>query len=172
MINGKEAIQIVRDYFEKARKMMPEVTDDMLCDNGDGEKIYYMNGNDSTRFDWDCNDRLCEFFMFYKSTEMGFIKVFVNKDDTINGYMYKEEYKYGDEPIRLKRERIGEGNALYLTILMDKIADQKQLWDKPIGELDFETELKWYDFADFEESEDEDVEFEDDDFEDDEEIWD
>ena len=36
---------------------MPEVADDMLADEGDGEKIYYMNGNDGIRFDWQVNGR-------------------------------------------------------------------------------------------------------------------
>lgn len=99
-----ELFDKIRDYFMEARKLMPEITDDMLCDEGDGEKIYYMNGNDGTSFDWFCNNRLCEFLMFYKSTEMGFIKVFVNSDDTITGYMYKENYKHGDKPICLTKK--------------------------------------------------------------------
>ena len=36
-------------------------------------KIYYMNGNDGTDFDWEANDRLCEFMVFHEN-EYGYIK--------------------------------------------------------------------------------------------------
>lgn len=160
MSRGNELIQKVRDYFKEARELMPEVTDDMLCDEGDGEKIYYMNGNDGTDFDWNCNDRLCEFFMFYKSTEMGFVKVFVNKDDTMDAYVYKEEYKYGDEPLKPEKVKLRKEDALYLAALMYNIADRKNLYDKPISQLDFDHEVTWGELEDMrysgEEEEDDD----------------
>ena len=121
MTKGQIIEAKIKSYFEKARAKMPDVTDEMLCGNGE---IYYMNGNDGTFFDWCCNERLCEFFMFFKSTEMGFIKVFVNNDDTITGYMYKENYNYGDDPICLEKVKISNGDALYLATLMDKMADK------------------------------------------------
>lgn len=99
-----------------------------------------MNGNDGTDFDWNCNERLCEFFMFYKSTEMGFIKVYVNNNDTLSGYIYKEDYKYGDEPTKLKVVKIPNGIALYMAALMYEMADRKTLYDKPISEIDFDYE--------------------------------
>ena len=81
-MNGRIIVNKVIEYIKKAREMFPEVTDDMLCGNG---AIYYMNGNDGTEFDWEMNGRCCEFYLFYKETEMGFLKVFVNDDDTIDG---------------------------------------------------------------------------------------
>lgn len=138
MNKGQRIIRTIRNYFEEARKQMPGVTDDMLYDEGSDEKIFYMNGNDGTDFDWGMNERCCEFFMFYKSTEMGFIKVYVNKDDTIDGYMYKEDYLYGDTPISLKETKLQEGDALYLAALLYKQADKKNLYDKPICEIDFD----------------------------------
>lgn len=148
-------IQKVREYFAMARELMPEVTDDMLYDEGDGEKIYYMNGNDGTEFDWSCNERLCEFFMFYKSTEMGFIKVYVNDDDTMTGYMYKEEYKYGDEPIKLQPVELNGDDALYFAALMNQIADRKRLYDQPISKLNFNYEVTWGELEDMRCSDDE-----------------
>lgn len=141
MTKGKLFEKKLRQYFAEARElMMPKVTDEMLCDEGDGEKIYYMNGNDGTDFDWSCNERLCEFFMFYKSTEMGFIKVFVKNDDTLSGYIYKEDYKYGDKPTELKVEKIPNGTATYMAALMYEMADRKTLYDKPISEINFDYE--------------------------------
>lgn len=154
MTRGREIEAKIRKYFENARKNMLEITDDMLCDEGDGEKVYYMNGNDGTYFDWCCNERLCEFFMFFKSTEMGFIKVFVNNDDTITGYMYKENYNYGDNQICLEKVKISNGDALYLAALMDKMADKKHLYDKPISQIDFDYEPSAWEIADMCEDED------------------
>ena len=63
-MNGLEFKREIERIFKVARKMYPSITDDMLCNNG---AIYYMNGNDSTEFDWNMNDRLCEFFVFHKN---------------------------------------------------------------------------------------------------------
>ncbi len=52
--------------------------------------------------------------MFFKSTEMGFIKVFVNNDDTITGYMYKDDYKYGDKAIELEKVENWMGEIHYI----------------------------------------------------------
>jgi hypothetical protein len=136
MSKGNELIQIVRDYFAEARKLMPEVTDDMLCDEGDGEKIYYMNGNDGTDFDWQVNNRLCEFFMFYKENEYGFIKVFVQKDGTIVGYLYGD--KGHADPVKLPVKNISKDDAKCFMNLMYQNADRQDKWDKPISQIDFE----------------------------------
>ena len=79
-MNGYEFKREIERIFKVARNMCPNVTDEMLYTNG---AIHYMNGNDSTPFDWNCNNRLCEFFIFHKN-EMGFIKAFVNSDNTID----------------------------------------------------------------------------------------
>ena len=179
MNRGQRIIGSIRNYFEEARKQMPEVTDDMLCDEGNNEKIYYMNGNDGTFFDWVMNQRCCEFFMFYKRTEMGFVKVFVNKDDTIYGYMYKEGYKYGDEPICLKKERLLDGDSVYLAALLHKKADKENIFDKPICKIDFDYKPSMMEIeemsddyedddvwdAEWYENDEEDDEFYDDDYE-------
>lgn len=77
MKNGKTLIDKVMKVIEDTRKKYPQITDDMLYGRG---AIYYMNGNDGTFFDWTVNDRCCEFFVFYRSTELGFIKLFVNSN--------------------------------------------------------------------------------------------
>ena len=57
------AIEKVKEYVNSARAEFPEITNELLDNDG---KIYYMNGNDGTDFDWDWNDRLCEFVVFGK----------------------------------------------------------------------------------------------------------
>ena len=85
-MNGYEFKREIERIFKVARSMCPNITDDMLDSNG---AIYYMNGNDSTPFDWNCNNRLCEFYVFHKN-EIGFIKAFVNSDNTIDMYIYED----------------------------------------------------------------------------------
>ena len=158
MTRGKQIEEKIRQYFKTAREKMPEITDEMLC-NENGEYIYYMNGNDGTDFDWIANGNCCEFFMFFKSTEMGFIKVYVNNDDTISGYMYKENYKWGDDAIYLDKGYLSEGDSLYLAALLYMMADRKRIYDKAINQIDFEYNPSEYEMADIngeKESEDDD----------------
>ena len=90
-----------------------------------------MNGNDGTDFDWDCNNRVCEFMKFYKSTEYGLIKVFVKRNGKIDGYLYKEEGKA--QGIELKPIYITENQAKkFMEYLMENY-DKKGLWDSIVG---------------------------------------
>ncbi len=134
-------------FFKVARKMYPSITDDMLCNNG---AIYYMNGNDSTEFDWNMNDRLCEFFVFHKNG-YGFIKACVNKDNSIDMYIFedggmKPTYKFTEEMEGLKSSSFAN--------LMNYIADDEDLWDRPIDELDWDIDtMECYDSSDEDEEE-------------------
>ena len=128
--------QILR-YIDNVREKYPQVTDEMLCGEG---VVYYMNGNDGTEFDWNWNDRCCEFFQFYKETELGFIKVYVNSDDTLSGYVWLDN-GYG-EAIHLPEERLKNGDALYLASLLYQEADGKGIWDEDIYLIDFEAKPK------------------------------
>ena len=102
-MNGLEFKREIERIFKVARKMCPNITNDMLYNNG---AIYYMNGNDGTEFDWNMNNRLCEFLVFHKN-EMGFIKAFVNMDNSIDMYIFedggmKPTYKFTEEMEGLK----------------------------------------------------------------------
>lgn len=131
MTKGESLKEIICNYFEKVRNENSNITDEMLYDNG---KIFYMNGNDGTDFDYHMNGRLCEFFIFYKN-EMGFIKVFVEADGEINGYIYFDE---GQAPgQKLKSLSIDKEDVLYLKELLEHNADQQSLWDVGIDEIDF-----------------------------------
>ena len=154
-------IEKVREYIEKARELVPNVTNDMLDSDG---AIYYMNGNDGTDFDWNANDRLCEFMVFGKDG-MGFIKVFVKKNDVMSGYIYED---CGMHPTHtLDAEELNEGEARELACQMFQITDRKGIWDAKIDTLDFNAEV--FDLLDDDEEYEE--EYDDDEDEDEDEGW-
>ena len=111
--------------------MCPNVTDDTLNNSG---AIYYMNGNDSTPFDWGWDNRLCEFCVFYKN-ETGFVKVLVKSDNSVDVYIYED----GGMSLTHKfTEHLENLKALDFASLMNKIADMHELWDRPINELNWD----------------------------------
>ena len=132
-MNGTEFKREIERIFSTARAMCPNITDDMLDTNG---AIYYMNGNDGTPFDWDCNDRLCEFYIFHKN-EKGFIKAFVDRDNTVDIYIYEDG---GWSPTHKFSETLQNVKAYSFAKLMNYIADEECLWDKPIDELDWDVD--------------------------------
>lgn len=132
-MNGYEYKREIERIFKVARKMYPEITDDMLDTDG---AIYYLNGNDGTKFDWNVNNCLCEFYVFYKSG-CGFIKAFVNRDNSIDVYIYmdgemKSTYKFTEEMEHCQAREFAK--------VMDYIADMECLWDQPIDSLDWDVD--------------------------------
>lgn len=144
-MNGSEFKREIERIFKAARNMCPNITDDMLDASG---AIYYMNGNDSTSFDWNCNNRLCEFFMFHKN-EIGFIKALVNRDNTVNVYIYEDGNL---KPTCTFTEKMESLKASDFANLMNYIADDKKEWDKSIEELDWDFDTsECYDISEFDE---------------------
>ena len=94
-------------------------------------KVYYYNGNDGTDFDWTCNGRLCEFFVF-SYTEYGLLKLFITKEGVMEMYIYdlKEPNKY-----EIVTKNISASSAYKLKLLMKKKADNLGLYDKTLQEL-------------------------------------
>jgi hypothetical protein len=125
---NKELLTVVGYIETQIKKHCPEIKNEDLCDNG---AIYYMNGNDGTDFDWDWNNRVCEFMKFYKSNEYGLIKVFVNRNGIIDGYIYKEEGK--GKAIELEPINIGESQARAFKKYLMENYDKKGLWDSIVG---------------------------------------
>lgn len=135
MSTAERVKQQVLNYIrENIRDRFPEITDDMLLENG---VVYYMNGNDGTCFDFEMNDRTCEFMSFYKSSNYGFFKIFVTRDGLIDGYAYLEE-GYG-ESIRLEPEHVGEKEAKEFARALQKYADNLKKWDCNIEDIVFKT---------------------------------
>ena len=133
-MNGYKFKEQIERVINIAREKYPSITNDMLYTNG---SIYYMNGNDGTDFDWNCNDRLCEFYVFHKN-EMGFIKVCVNRNNSINVYIYEDG---GIEPTYKFKEELKELESEDFAIIMNRIADKENLWDQPIDKLDWNIDM-------------------------------
>lgn len=127
--------QQVLDYIKSSiRDRFSEITDSMLIENG---TIFYMNGNDGTNFDFDMNDRTCEFMSFYKSSNYGFFKVYVTRSGVIDGYAYLEE-GHG-EAIRLEPKHVGAEEAKEFARALQKYADGLKKWDCNIEDIVFKT---------------------------------
>ena len=135
-------ISILRLYIEFMRKEYPEITDAMLCTEDSDENIFYMNGNDGTSFDFAVNNRLCEFMLFYKSTSLGFIKIFISTDD-----LYLEE-GHGT-PIKFQKVPLSQGGALLLATLMNLQADKKGLYDRSIDKINLDYNVEVSDCCNF-----------------------
>ena len=127
--------QQVLDYIKSnIRDRFPEITDDMLIENG---TVFYMNGNDGTGFDFSMNDRTCELMSFYKSSNYGFFKIFVTRSRLIDGYAYLEE-GHG-EAIHLEPKNVGEKEAKEFARALQLYADNLKKWDCNIEEIVFKT---------------------------------
>lgn len=123
-------ITIIRGRIAEIRAKYPEIKDESLDANG---AIYYANGNDGTKFDWLINDRLCE-FMVYHADGHGFIKMCVNRDETMNIYIYPNGAISPAEEITI--DDCGF-NTYELCSIMKRAADDRELWDQKIDELYF-----------------------------------
>ena len=133
MTRGQQIIEKIKGAFTEIREQYPFIMDEDLDKNG---AIYYMNGNDGTDFDWNANDRCCEFYMFH-SNEIGFIKLLVNKHDTYTAYVYPNGEMRATETIR---GDLDEGDSLYLAALLYRKADKEYIYDAIIDKIDFSYE--------------------------------
>lgn len=88
-----------------------------LYENG---SIFYYNGNDCTDFDYVENGRTCEFYVFYKDTEYGALKLFVYPKK-IEIYIYSK-----DNPQSKAKEKI-----------IDSPFNLKELCEYLYGEFDY-----------------------------------
>lgn len=112
------------------QRNLPEIKETDLEENG---KIYYMNGDDGTIFDWQMNERLCEFMMFYNQSGMGAIKINVSSNGQIDIYTFKDKEKTA---FKTEKETIEPKEALALAVLMNQIADEKECWDDTIDRME------------------------------------
>lgn len=123
-------VEKVIDFINKCRKEFPDVKDSDLEKDG---AIFYMNGNDGTDFDWEVNNRLCEFGIGVADGSVFAFKCHVHKDGSAECYCYP----HGEmQPVKTIEKDLfdkNEVNDLYRTMM--KVADNKKLWDKTIEEL-------------------------------------
>lgn len=135
MGKAQVAIDKVINYFDQARKRHPEITTDLLDDNG---AIWYANGNDGTEFDWQVNRHTCEFMIYYKKSQLGFIKVYVSDEGEIFGWLYLDEGKAKPEELPGEKMSIEEAEALVDTLYRE--ADPPLDWAMKVSDMDFSTD--------------------------------
>lgn len=138
MKKTSEILSTVISYIDLVRRTHPEIKDEVLDHNG---AVFYMNGNDGTDFDWNCNERMCEFMIYFRENGpqngMGFIKAFVNENDTVSVYVYADGgYRPTEDILRFN---LAEGEAYQLAAAMYLAADKKNLWDRPVAEIDVDS---------------------------------
>lgn len=135
MGKAQVAIDKVINYFDQARKLHPEITTDLLDDSGE---IWYANGNDGTEFDWWENGHTCEFMIFYKKSQLGFIKAFVSDKGEIFGWLYLDEGKAKPKKLPVQKMSIEEAEALVDTLYRE--ADPPFDWAMKVSDMDFSTD--------------------------------
>ena len=100
--------------------------------------IYYMNGNDGTMFDWNCNGCLCEFACHYSNdiSRMSALRCIVSCDGSVSLYMYSpneimpfKEYSH--------ERYFNEDEVQSLCYFLDENRDKKDIWDEKISVDDF-----------------------------------
>lgn len=125
MIKG---IDVIERTVSEIRAKYPNIKTEDLYEDG---SIIYANRNDGTTFDWQANGRLCEFMVYHKESEMGFIKICVEKDNTMWIYVYPD----GEMKPAEKIHRDCGFSAEHLKNIMLKEADRKNKWDKSLREI-------------------------------------
>ncbi len=119
-------IEIISKKINEVLKKYNINPSDLDCNGA----IYYANGNDGTDFDWECNDRLCEFMVYHKN-EMGCVKVLVDKDNTMDIYVYPNGEMKPKENIVCDCGF----SARHLKDTMMSVADNQGKWDRTIEDL-------------------------------------
>ena len=121
--------EIIKERFEALKEKYGLHNEELV---GEGA-VYYMNGNDGTDFDWQANDRVCEFMTFYKDTEMGALRVLYGKDGSETVFFYRS----GEFEPEEREEKEAPFDTAELAAYMYGSFDQKGIWDKPITDWNF-----------------------------------
>lgn len=129
-------IKISKHIKNNLETFLPEIKLSDLEENG---KIYYMNGDDGTIFDWGLNERLCEFMVFYDDkTNLGAVKTLVYSNGKIITYLYKNKT---NSPFKEIEDSITEIEAFELAVLLYERADKLEIFDKAIEDMNTDIEI-------------------------------
>lgn len=105
---------------------IPAINRSSLYNNG---AIYYMNGNDGTDFDYQCNNRACEFYVFWKN-EDGAIKVLVGRE-IIEVFIYNEQEPFNCEKM-LTYSESSPFDLEEICCYLQGTFDKHDIWDKEV----------------------------------------
>ena len=122
-------IKKVVDFLEEARIKY----DIPLEELEKGGQITYANGNDGTDFDWEANDRLCEFGYGVKSGDVWAFKLLLDRWGYAEIYCYPHGEAQSVE--KLEKQLMTEEEAEDLKYLMKRHADNKGRYDCTLEEL-------------------------------------
>ena len=122
-------IQKIVDVLEDAR-LKYEIEKEELERNG---VIIYANGNDGTDFDWDVNNRSCEFGYGVKDGSVWAFKLLV--DSSGDGTIYC--YPHGEmKPVEtIRTVLMDKYEAEELKNIMLETADGNMMWNCTLEEL-------------------------------------
>jgi len=117
----------VVDFLMEARDKYPDAK---LDSNGE---ITYANGNDGTNFDWNCNDRLCEFGWGIEDGSVWAFKclVFRDGDAVIHCYPHGEQRAVET----LGKVLLSETEADRLHKIMMDSCDSKGIYDTTLDRI-------------------------------------
>lgn len=131
---GQDEIDGIMSKFEELVNKYNIRPDDLA---GDGA-VYYRNGNDGTDFDWKMNENTCEFMMFYKSTDLGFAKLYVKTDGSLDGYVWLDEGR--GEGQHIHEDFTNEDGAKDFAVLCYYQADELGLFDVNVDSINWNEE--------------------------------
>lgn len=121
--------EIKRIIRENIQEVLPEVKPEDLEENG---KIYYMNGQNGTEFDYYVNGNVSPFMVFYNDKDnMGIAKLFLSRDGSVSLYLYSEKGKNLLKTIDIQIDADKE-DILRFAVMLKKQMDDKSNWDDSI----------------------------------------
>lgn len=119
-------ITFVKDFIDEIIEI-EKINREDLYKNG---AVYYMNGNDGTDFDLQCNGRACEFYVFWKN-ESGAIKVYIEKNG-LNAYCYYDKNDAFNPSKIHTHQRIKGLNLVGICEHLYGTFDKKDIWDAEV----------------------------------------
>ena len=131
------ALDGIKRLAAEARAKHPEITDDLLEQNG---VIYYMNGMKGTENTWINDGMTCDFMVCYTSwPQFGFIRIFGTKAGAIRVCVFENNFM---EPIEKNEVSFSPAAIHDLNVAMYYAADDSGKFDRPLSELNWQAAEK------------------------------
>lgn len=145
--------------FSEIRDILEKVRAEYFAGKETDPAIYYLNGNDGTVFDLRMNGNLCEFYLF-KPGMNGIAKLYANRDNTYNVYVYDYDDPYNGKVVARIEGVLRTVDVVELAHYLYAEKDEADVWDAPIESwtlskrADFDDDDSWEDEDDWEDDED------------------
>lgn len=138
-------ISIIKEFIEEI------ITAENInkADLYNGGAIYYMNGNDGTDFDFQANNRSCEFYVFWNN-EKGAIKAMFEKGGIKAWCYFDKDNAFNSEKIHT-HSKTADIDLLTVCEYLQGTFDDKNIFDEAV--TDWELTERGYISTDDEEDE-------------------